>query len=847
MEYYKGTYSFFRYPNDILVGFSPFLGYLNVKSGFLVKAFDMKRTHIPTGQGSRLYIEQLVDEIFHSVQGNLSATISPRKPIYIITKTGLLNEFITHVMINNIEEFKKRYGDKIIETHVQEYTEFLKCECNKIETENECTGYCSWTTEDDGSTKCQLRTTTTDIKNNKKKFIKNLHFFFELINNCISDTNISVPFYLLGLILMSYWYLIKNIIHDGSDEEYFNNYMNNIKSYVKNEKKYLYIDKIDKYISENELIELPISLNMIYAKFEDNEYPACFETVLNDFFNLLFYDDDSDTFIPKVKKYNLIQPIIDHYDYINKNKLDYTSKYIINRFVNLTTNIPNIKYTKMGYNIKSSYNNLLNILNYFLNSNSDNLINLLKEININVEMFDKENGILKLIIKKKNLELIIKPGHSFSRRQNKLKKLKKFDKDELFPIFLNFLLLNSMDNFDNYITFIDYYNMLNDSKISINKLPFHNYTIRDIDELNSLSKLSIFNLKITFFNLETIPDLTNLSNVSHIKILGNKIKNYPEKSLFPEYLRFLTIDSNVFNSSPKKIILPNNLKILRLTNNGIKSLPKGISFPDSLEILNLNNNELKSLQRGISFPDNLKILNLSNNKLNLIPSWIQFPNDLEELYLNDNKLSSFPNGVLILKNLKLLNLSYNKLKSLLNEDGKSISFPDTIKYLFLNNNKIKKLPEDNYGCISFPKNLKVLYLYGNELKSLPEKISFPDDMLILDMSYNNIKLLPEKISFPKDLILLDISNNKLKLLPDKISFPDKISTLKLNGNKLQFLPEKLILPNDLEELYINNNKLTYLPINISFPENIIIVYLYNNPFIKLPNYIINDKRFVKNF
>ncbi len=67
MEYFKGTYSFFRFPNDRLVGFSPFLGYLNVKSGFFRKAFDMKRVSLGQGSGGYPYIEQLVDEIFHSV------------------------------------------------------------------------------------------------------------------------------------------------------------------------------------------------------------------------------------------------------------------------------------------------------------------------------------------------------------------------------------------------------------------------------------------------------------------------------------------------------------------------------------------------------------------------------------------------------------------------------------------------------------------------------------------------------------------------------------------------------------------------------------------------------------
>ncbi len=490
MEYFKGTYSFFRYPNERLIGFSPFLGYLNVKSGFLRKAFDMKRGS-PIPGSSCPYVEQLVDDIFYSIQGNLTATIRPRKPIYIIAKSGLLNEFIVHVMLNNIKGFKKNHEDELIYTHVSEYTELLKCECNKIKKESECTGYCTWESFNELEEKrCQLKKKTSEINNNKRKFAKNLREFFELINKCIENTinpdenNIFTPYYLLGLVLMSYWYLIKNTIYQGTENEYFNEYMKTVKIYINNTEEsdnetYLEIDEL---ISRNDifirnLFRLPNSLSMIIARINNKVYPACFETVVNEFFNILFYDDSFNIFIPKIEEVNISQSLIEHYEYINKNNSDYTSHYIINEFVKLTTNIPGIEYNDNGYNIKSNYKNFLNILNYFLNTDHENLVELLEKIGIIINNFNENNGILNLNIKGKNLILNIKKKHSFSKREDDYANLTHiFKKDNLFNIFLNSIYLNESREIGVNITFNDRYNMLNYNTTVENEI-YYNFSL----------------------------------------------------------------------------------------------------------------------------------------------------------------------------------------------------------------------------------------------------------------------------------------------------------------------------------------------------------------------------------
>ncbi len=896
MDYFKGTYSFFRYPNEKFVGFSPFLGYLNIRSGFLRKAFDMKRTH-----GEEIYMERLIDEMFHSVQGNLTATINLRKPIYIIAKAELLNEFIAHVMINNIEGFQKKYIDKLIETQELLYTEFLNCECSKNKTIEKCNKNktCSWS---DG-VRCQLKNTTSEIKNNKRQFKNKLQKFFILINNCIKDEDIFIPYYLLGLVLMSYWYLIKIFIYDKSEEEYFCDYKNTINKYINNDKKSIKIEEIDDYISKNSLINLPSPLLMIHANFDNINYPACFETVMNEFFNLLFYDKNSDTFIPKIDGFEVLPSLVDHYNFINENRLDYTSHFIINKFVKLTTNVPGIEYNNNGYEIKSNYDNFLIMINYFLNTDCEDLEKLLENINIEIFDFDKDRGILSLIIKGYNIELNINPGHSFSTNNNNKDFNLLKNKDELFDNFINFFSFSYIEEIDKNTTFVDLYILLNNNNIS---LPFykHNFYVD-----HNIDKKIIKYLKINYSDISKIP---NIKNIYGVNMSSNKIRILEEGVLFPNNLKFINLNYNKLEYLPELNHFPTNLEILYLCHNkleylpinikfleklkelyldynNLEYLPENISFPDSLKLLCLNNNNLNSLPdnlvlpkylkelylnynnldclpENIYFPDSLKLLYLNNNNLNSLPDNLVLPNDLEELYLNNNNLKKLPDNLVLPKSLKILYLNYNKLELL----PDNISFPDKLKELFLHSNKLELLPNN----ISFPNNLTIIDLSNNNLELLPKNISFPKKIKKLILSYNNLISLTDEngngIKFPESLEIIDCGYNKLKSLIDKngqnilfpeslqelflndnelslsdnkgycVSFPDGLRVLNLNHNKLNSLSvgeNHISFPSKLTTLYLNNTNLESLPSGITFPESLEILFLQNNKLKSLPENI----------
>ncbi len=762
MDYFKGTYSFFRFPNPRLIGFSPFLGYLNVRSGFLRKAFDVKRTR---GSGGYPYVEQLVDEIFHSVQGNLTATIHPRKPIYIIAKAGLLNEFILHIITNNIEGFKINNREKIINIYTFLYEKSIRCKCSKRLNAEECEKLksCKW----DGE--CISDINEIEKTKNLRNFKKELKKFFNLVDNCINkesqdEYGVFVPYYLLGLTLMSYWYLISTHINFTTEKEYFNNYMqfikNNIKSPIynndNNNNLYNEVEKIDEFITNNNIIKMPNSLTMINATYgEDDEFPACFETTVNEFFNVLFYDDKSKKFkIDLSGELSIKKSLIDHYEYINDNESDYTSHYIINKFVSLTTHIPDINYNQDGYNIMSNYNNFLTILNYFLGTNYNNLTKLFKNINVLIKDFDEEEGILILNINNKIIKFVINPGHSYFERKHELTNLKIIIKeDDLFNIFIKFLSFINTEELDYDLNFYNFYNMLNNNN---ENLPLYKYKILNIKNLNNIvnKKFKIYEVYfvLSYMN-DKLSKMINVffDNIVDIQILKfNNLNLLPRVIKFPRKLKELDISYTQIILYPEMLRSIENLKILKITNNILQKIPEGDFFPNSLEYIDLSSNEITTIPSGVYFPESLKTLILSENKINFISKNFLFPKKLEKLYLARNELETI-SGDIFPENLKELYLSSNYL----------ISIPDGVfkivklEKLFISQNKLKNIPLD----ISYLVNLKELILYDNELMTLPDELTSLKKLVELNIASNLLTEIPRDLIDSKNIKKLYYYNN----------------------------------------------------------------------------------------
>ncbi len=854
MDHYRGTYSFFRYPNEKIIGFSPILAFINVGSNFLKNSFNMKR--------DSTFLDELVDELFHSILGNLSPTINREKPIYIIAKSGLLNEFMLHTMTNNIFNFNTDENfNKLIETCNNEYEIFISCKCKKRKNIDECSGLksCEW-----GNDECVPTENKKEKIKNLKNFKKKYGQFLKLVDNCINKDSDYVPFYLTGLILTSYWYMIKNHTCNLTDKKYVEEYMKNVKKYIKNEpdncQTYKNIEFIDNYISKNNILNVPTPLIMIYAIVDNVRYAACFETALNEFFNILFYNKEKGKFIISKKEYfddstdediSPIKPLIDHYNNINDNYIDYTNWDIINNFIKLTTNIPGVEYNLNGYEIKSSYKNLLIILNYFLNTNYDNLNKLLEYLNINIILFNEKNGILKMIIKGEYLKMNIVPGHSYTERIGG--GIKFNINDDLFNIFVNILNNTIEREIDSEITLLDYYNQLNKNNYN---LPFYEIVEKIDEKYNEINYsyvsknlhqyTPIINLPDDFFvkfiglekitmsriELKKIPE--NISLLKKLKKLDfgiNKIKVIPLGIDLPS-LEFLNLGHNKLTNIPEDMQLPNLKKLDLSSNEGIKKLPNNINL-EKIEEIKINYCSLNELPVNLSYLKNIINLSLKNNKLTYLPENINELKNIKTLILDNNSLSFLPENICYLDNLETLSLNNNSIEFL----PICISKLGKLKELLIDNNNLSELPKE-----IVIKSLVTLSLRNNLLEKLYDNILNFDSLNELYLENNNIEKLPKNIHNLKELKKLIITNNKLIKLPKNFSKLKKIDLLSLSHNLLEILPDSFWEFENLRVLYLNNNNLIDIPDIKKENEKLFSINMNNNKIKNIPE----DIHYLKN-
>ncbi len=866
MDDYKGTYSFFRYPQEKMIGFSPFLAYLNVNSGLLKTAFKM-------GRGDE-NIEKIIDDIFYLVEGNIFATINISKPIYVIAKCGLLNEFIISVMLGNIRCIENK-SDDIIKFQGEEYINFLNEKCNSFDNECECEneGRCSW----DYDNKCNVKDDTSDIKKNKKQFPKRLVKFFESIKKCMENEGCT-PYYLLGLVLMSYWHLIRNSMISMSEKEYLDMFMNDVKKFIDNSSDDDYkkiIDNIDEILTSTELIPEPKPLIMIQAKIPE-KFPACFETVVNDFFNIYFYDKETKKFILPD---NCIDSLKNHYKNINDNNLDYTSFNVINNFVKLTKDINGINYKLGDHEIKSSYENFMNIISYFLNYKNLNLVKILKTMNIDIINFEKE--VLSLKIKETYIDLNIKPGHSFSERKFDAKL--NIQKDNLFEIFRKFILNSFQIGSSMNVSFVELYNYLNNDSYINNDLPFYelqltggkkivdnhfqkliltrngdyNFNIEyintiyiqniikkpnwfddlknlrnlnierthiyDIDFVNSFQKLKILNLS-ELTNVNKILNL-NLPLLEELRIEECKIINIPEDIGKLKNLKIIEIVDTELEELPNSICELKELKELILNENKIKKIPERIGDMENLEVLNLDENKIKKLPLSLGSLISLKILRLEDNEIENVDVICDLIN-LEKIYLSNNKINELPLKIGNLKKIKKFSASNNGLESL----PKSFKNLKDMISLKLDRNKFKKIPKS----IKSFENLKVIVFDANKIRVIPDFIGDLYSLKHIEFSNNNISVIPESMGNIDGLEVLFLDNNNIEEIPEIFDKLTKINYLNFKKNAIKKIPNSFKYLNKLEVLNMNNNKIKILPVWLLKLRNIENIFLMKNNIEKIP-------------
>ncbi len=132
------------------------------------------------------------------------------------------------------------------------------------------------------------------------------------------------------------------------------------------------------------------------------------------------------------------------------------------------------------------------------------------------------------------------------------------------------------------------------------------------------------------------PEIFELTNLTHLKLYGNRLTSLPEA------IGKLT-----------------NLIELFLNGNQLATLPETIGKLTNLSWLTLHRNNLVTLPETIGEITHLTKLWLHSNYLTTLPEAIGKLTNLAELWSEDNNLAELPESIVNLTNLKVLRLEMN--------------------------------------------------------------------------------------------------------------------------------------------------------------------------------------------
>ncbi|WP_171062823.1 leucine-rich repeat domain-containing protein [Larkinella sp. C7] len=389
-----------------------------------------------------------------------------------------------------------------------------------------------------------------------------------------------------------------------------------------------------------------------------------------------------------------------------------------------------------------------------------------------------------------------------------------------------------------------------------------------------LSKLTeLETLRMSYTNLNALPDLRNLKKLKSVDVQGNPRLTIPEGTLEGLLtLENLNLSNCKLKQLPTALYQLSGLKELNLTNNALgelsaelanlkrlevlqvsgcqlRKLPASLGELTSLRVLNLAGNQLDTLSfslgkltgiTALSIYNNqlrflpvsigrltaLDRLDLSNNKLIQLPESIGDLSNLTELILMINQLTSLPAGIGKLSKLQQLMASENQLRQLPSEMGKL----HRLKRLVLSSNKLTQLPEtiaeldslegivlnDNRfstvpGVLFRLPSLQELNLLNNELTSVSSEVGKLTQLTYLGLSDNRLSGLPSELGKLTKLQILLLANNPLEVLPESLSQCRNLITFLATNTKLKALPQDIVRLDKLQTLDLSGNELTILP------------------------------------
>lgn len=194
----------------------------------------------------------------------------------------------------------------------------------------------------------------------------------------------------------------------------------------------------------------------------------------------------------------------------------------------------------------------------------------------------------------------------------------------------------------------------------------HLQSIGDIAvHCSNLSHLSLASNNIR--SLET-GDISRLSKLEHLNLLGNQLRVLPDDIGNLTNLRELEIAGNCLTHLPDGICELQHLRRLNVECNDLVELPEGIGDMLVCQEINANSNALVELPRSICRLVTLRKLSVNDNKLQRLPNELGNLGNLQALHASKNNISELPTSICQLYSLQSLWLDYNRQMAALPAD-----------------------------------------------------------------------------------------------------------------------------------------------------------------------------------
>jgi internalin A len=180
--------------------------------------------------------------------------------------------------------------------------------------------------------------------------------------------------------------------------------------------------------------------------------------------------------------------------------------------------------------------------------------------------------------------------------------------------------------------------------------------LSDVSGLQYFTKINSFN--ITFNNIKTLPDLSNLKDLQYIFAAYNQLTSIGELKSFTKLIE-LHVNNNKLDKLPE-FSSSKSLNNLYCYDNRLKMLPDLNNLTNLIYLVAGNNPLETNYDYGIL--PNLKELHLHNTGIDTVIG-LEKLKSLKELYLWGNQIRSLKN-IDSLKNLELISVFNNELTEL---------------------------------------------------------------------------------------------------------------------------------------------------------------------------------------